>query len=56
MDKIVKKDGKVYLVENWDNVGFETFIYMGLDPSLIEEEKEEKPKNKKKETEKKDEN
>ena len=53
MDKIVKKDGKVYLVEKWDMKGFETFIYMGLDPSLIEEEK---PKNKKKETEKKDEN
>lgn len=62
MEKIVKKDGYVYLVQDFDRKGFETFYKLGKDidsPMWKEEVKEmsqEKPKKKKNEEEiKKDE-
>lgn len=39
MNKIIKENGKVYLVENCEKKGFETFIYMGKDPDLLKEKK-----------------
>lgn len=44
MDKIVKMNGMVYLVSNWDRKGFETYYPLGKDPSLLEKEDEDKPK------------
>lgn len=50
MEKIVKKDGYVYLVQDFDRKGFETYVNMGKDidsPMWKEEVKEmsqEKPK------------
>ena len=44
MDKIVKMNGEVYLVSDWDRKGFETFVYLGKDPDLLEKENEDKPK------------
>lgn len=32
MEKIVKKDGYVYLVQDYDRKGFETYVNMGKDP------------------------
>lgn len=32
MEKIVKKDGYVYLVQDFDRKGFETYVNMGKDP------------------------
>ena len=54
MEQIVKKDGKVYLVRTMDGFGrHTTWVYLGLDPDLMEKPIEEKPKikAKKKETE-----
>lgn len=52
MDIILKKNGKVFLVQDYDMKGFETYIYLGKDPSLLEEEietqKNEKSKKNKK--------
>ena len=31
MEKIIKKDGYVYLVQDWDKKGFETYTNMGKD-------------------------
>jgi len=48
MNRIIKKDGYVYLVQNWDNKGFETYHNLGKDiddPRWYEQE--EKPKQKK---------
>ena len=52
MEKIVKKDGYVYLVKNWEQKGFETFYNLGKDPDCMEK----KTKKKNEEEEKKDEN
>ena len=54
MEKIIKKDGYVYAVENWWNKGFESYYYLGKDPddprwSENEENKQKKSKNTKKE-------
>jgi len=46
MDKIVKKDGYVYLVENFYKKGFETYHNLGKDPE--NERWKEKPISKKK--------
>lgn len=32
MEKIVKKDGYVYFVQDYDRKGFETYVNMGKDP------------------------
>ena len=49
MDRIIRKDGYVYLVEHWDRKGFETYYNLGKDPDDLRwVEKEEKPKKKKK--------
>lgn len=52
MEKIIKKNGYVYLVENWDRKGFETYHNMGKDPDdeMWKEEIKEisKPKKTKK--------
>lgn len=43
MEKIIKKDGYVYLVKDWDKPGFETFSNLGKDPdSPIWKPKKEK--------------
>ena len=48
MEKIIKKDGYVYLVQDWDRKGFETFYNLGKDPEYWEKEnKDENPKQKK---------
>lgn len=48
MEKIIKKDGYIYLVEHWDRKGFETYYNLGKDPDDLRWfEKEEKPKQKK---------
>lgn len=48
MNRIIKKEGYVYLVENWDKKGFETYHNLGKDPdSEMWKEQEEKPKQKK---------
>lgn len=47
MEKIIKKDGYVYLVENWDRKGFETFYNLGKDNDDPRWKEEEKPKQKK---------
>ena len=48
MEKIIKKDGYVYLVQDWDRKGFETFYNLGKDPDDPRwKEEEEKPKQKK---------
>lgn len=56
MEKIVRKNGYVYLVQDWDKKGFETFYNLGKDPNdtrwqddeiikeVIEEIEEEKIK------------
>ena len=31
MDKIIRMNGYVYLVENWDRKGFETYYNLGKD-------------------------
>lgn len=38
MEKIVKRNGKVYLVQDFEMKGFETYYYLGLDPDYIEED------------------
>jgi len=47
MEKIIKKDGKVYAVENYWQKGFEIYHYLGLDPDYVEEEKPKKNKKSK---------
>lgn len=48
MENIIKKNGYVYLVQNWDRKGFETFYNLGKDPDDLRWfENEEKPKQKK---------
>ena len=48
MGKIIRKDGFVFLVQDWDKKGFETFYNLGKDPDDPRwEEQEEKPKQKK---------
>lgn len=50
MEKIIKMNGYVYLVEGWDKKGFETYHYLGKDiddPRWGEKDNEEKPKQKK---------
>lgn len=53
MEKIIKKDGYVYLIEDADRKGFETYHNLGKDPdSPMWKEDFEKPKiNKKKKSE-----
>lgn len=58
MNKIIRMNGFVYLVENWDRKGFETYYNLGKDPDdpmwkdEVKEMKFNKKKNKKeKETE-----
>lgn len=58
MEKIVKMNGYVYLVEGWDKKGFETYYNLGKDENdpmwkdEVKEMKFNKKKNKKeKETE-----
>ena len=55
MEQIVKKDGKVYLKRTMDGFGrHTTWVYLGLDPDLMEkpiEEEKSKTKAKKKEEE-----
>jgi len=48
MEQIVKKDGKVYLKRTMDGFGrHTTWVYLGLDPDLMEKPiEEEKPKTK----------
>ena len=45
MEKIVKMNGYVYLVQDWDKKGFETYHNLGKDPDYWENL--EKPKQKK---------
>lgn len=48
MEKIIKKNGYVYLVQDWDRKGFETFYNLGKDPDGLKWfENDEKPKQKK---------
>lgn len=50
MDKIIKKDGYVFLVQDWDRKGFATYYNLGKDfddPRWEEKDNEEKPKQKK---------
>ena len=48
MEKIIKKNGYVYLVQGWDRKGFETFYNLGKDPNDLRWlENEEKPKHNK---------
>lgn len=48
MERIIKKNGFVYLVQDWDRKGFETFYNLGKDPDDPRwKEEEEKPKQKK---------
>lgn len=60
MEKIVHKEGKVFLVQDYDMKGFETYIYLGKDeedPRWFEEVKELKTqKNEKSKKNKKVEN
>lgn len=42
MQKIIRKNGFVYLVENFDKKGFETFYNLGKDPDYWEENKKTK--------------
>ena len=46
MNKIVRMNGFVYLVQDWDKKGFETYHNLGKDPD-DPMWKEEKPKQKK---------
>lgn len=52
MDNIIKKNGYVYLVKDFEKKGFETYYNLGKDPDseMWKEEIEEitKPKSKKK--------
>lgn len=50
MEKIVKMDGFVYLVKDWDRKGFETYIKLGKYYGEIKED--ETPKNKTKKSKK----
>lgn len=53
MEKIIKQNGYVYLVQDLYRKGFETYINMGKDPDDPRwYEKEEKPKQKKDKTKK----
>lgn len=49
MDKIVRQNGYVYLVKDFDRRGFETFTNLGKDPEdpMWHEEIEEMKKTKK---------
>ncbi len=49
MEKIVKMNGYVYLVEGWDKKGFETYYNLGKDPDdpMWKEEKPKQNKGKK---------
>ena len=48
MEQIIKKDGFVYLVQNWDRKGFEIYHNMGKDfDDPRWKEQDEKPKQKK---------
>lgn len=51
MEKIIRKDGFVFLVQDWDKKGFETYYNLGKDPD--DERWEDRPnkKNKKKKDE-----
>ena len=44
IDKIVKQDGFVYLVKDWDRKGFETYLNLG---KYYEEAKEDETSKKK---------
>ena len=54
MEKIVRKNGYVYLVQDWDKKGFETYYNLGKDvddprwKEEVEEMLQEKPKKGKK--------
>ena len=54
MDKIIKKDGYVFLVQDCEKKGFETYINMGkdIDDPRWEEKEDEKPKQKRKKVKK----
>ena len=53
MNKIIRMNGYVYLVENWENKGFETYYNLGKDENdpmwkdEVKEMKFNKKKNKK---------
>ena len=49
MEKIIKKDGYVYLVQDWDRKGFETFYNLGkdIDDPRWKGNNDENPKQKK---------
>ena len=55
MEKIIKKDGYVYLVQDFEKKGFEIFHNLGKDPDLYEEEIKEADKPKKTKKQKKSE-
>lgn len=46
MEKIIRKDGYVYFVENFDKKGFETYYNLGKDPD--DDRWEDSPNKKKK--------
>lgn len=52
MQKIIKKNGFVYLVENWDRKGFETYHNMGKDIDDPKWKEEVKDMTKRKKTKK----
>lgn len=50
MEKIIRMNGYVYLVQDWDKKGFETYVNLGKDPDYwenLEKEKTQKKKSKK---------
>jgi hypothetical protein len=48
MEKIVRMNGYVYLVHDWDKKGFETYYNLGKDPDdPMWKEENEKPKQNK---------
>lgn len=50
MEKIIRMNGYVYLVQDWDKKGFETYVNLGKDPDYwenLEKDKTQKKKTKK---------
>jgi len=47
MEKIVKMDGFVYLVKDWDRKGFETYLNLGKYDEETKEDETPKKKTKK---------
>lgn len=56
MERIIKRDGYVFLVKDWERKGFETYHNLGKDPNhpMWHEEIEEMKKTKKNKKEKED--